>query len=246
MGMADDTDNRMALKQQQFNTAMERYATRRHYKAFSWLVSAVNITLQAYLLWCLRPLSIGIAGQAVALGAAYLLTDFINGLVHMYMDNNDRYTSWAGPLIANFHLHHRTPRYTRRNLLMVYALESGSKVWLVGYLAMTALLVTGAGLPPLVQYPLVYVGVLSSVAEVSHYLCHTSTAPVVLALGNCGILLSKRRHAGHHLSDNVNYAFLNGVTDPLLNLIARCWYPGYKQTTDRHFARYVCDDTGER
>lgn len=34
-------------------------------------------------------------------------------------------------------------------------------------------------------------------------------------------------------------AFLNGLTDPLINLIARKIYKGYKNTTDLHFAKYV-------
>jgi sterol desaturase/sphingolipid hydroxylase (fatty acid hydroxylase superfamily) len=197
--------------------------------------------MQVWLLWQTRTYSIGIGGQVVALLGAWLLADLINGLVHMYMDNNDRYDSLAGPLIANFHLHHKTPVYKPKSLPVVYFVESGSKVWLVTALAVLALLIRVDDLSPLPATLLVYSGVLSSIAEVSHYLCHTSVSPVAMFFGNCGILLSKRHHAIHHMQDNVGYAFLNGVTDPLINLFAARFSRGYKQQTDLHYATYRID-----
>lgn len=236
----------LATKQEQFNRAMERYTSQTRYALFGHLVSSANIALQLYLLYRVWPLSIGPVWQLVALVAAYLLTDFINGLVHMYMDNNDRYESIDGPLIANFHLHHKTPVYTRRNLLLVYFLETGSKVWLVGYLLLVVALQSAFKLNPTVFYTLVYIGILSSVAEVSHYLCHSSTSPVAMFLARIGLLLSKRHHAPHHLRDNNGYAFLNGFSDPLLNRIARSICTGYKQHTDLHYAQYSAADTESR
>ena len=230
------------LKQAQFNAAMERYTSRLAYRIFGYCVSVANISLQLYLVSRVMHLSLGVAGQLSALAAAWLLTDFINGLVHLYMDCNDRYDSLAGPLIANFHLHHRTPLYKKNPLLVVYFLESGSKVWLAGYLLAVALLLATVPLKPLVAWILVYIGILSSVAEVSHYLCHTSTSAVARLLAACGLLLSKRHHGRHHLQDNCNYAFLNGWSDPLLNMIARVCSPGYKSTTDRHYGAYDSED----
>ncbi len=236
----------LAAKQQQFNRAMERYSSQARYAQFGYLVSIANIILQLYLLYRVWPLSIGPLWQLVALAAAYLLTDFINGLVHMYMDNNDRYESIDGPLIANFHLHHKTPLYTKRNLLLVYFLETGSKVWLVGYLLLVVALEALFQINSTVLYTLVYIGILSSVAEVSHYLCHSSTSPVAMFLARIGLLLSKRHHAPHHLRDNNGYAFLNGFTDPLLDLIARACCRGYKQHTDLHYAQYSAGDAETR
>jgi sterol desaturase/sphingolipid hydroxylase (fatty acid hydroxylase superfamily) len=213
---------------------------------FGHLVSTANIALQLYLLYRIWPLSIGPAWQLLALVSAYLLTDFINGLVHMYMDNNDRYDSIDGPLVANFHLHHKTPVYKKHNLLVVYFTETGSKVWLMGYLLLVLALQAVFNLNGTILYTLVYIGILSSVAEVSHYLCHSSTAPVAMFLARIGLLLSKRHHAPHHLRDNNGYAFLNGFTDPLLNLIAAACCKGYKQHTDLHYANYVATDTESR
>jgi Lipid desaturase domain len=235
------TDLDLAEKQHQFNAAMERYTTRAGYKLFNTAVSTVNISLQLWLLWQLRSLSIGAAGHAVALLISWLLADFVNGLVHMYMDSNDRYDSPAGPLIANFHLHHKIPRYTPRSLPVVYFVETGFKVWLVPFLAVTVLVTESGWLAPLFLHILVYTGILSSVAEVSHYLCHNSVSPLAMLLGDCRILLSKKHHAVHHLQDNVSYAFLNGLTDPLINPIARSFFKGYKQHTDLHFATYTVD-----
>lgn len=236
----------LSAKQQQFNAAMALYTSQARYALFGHLVSTANITLQLYLLYRVWPLSIGPLWQLAALVAAYLLTDFINGLVHMYMDNNDRYESIDGPLIANFHLHHKTPLYTRRNLLLVYYMETGSKVWLVGYLLLVVAFASLFEINSTLLYTLVYIGILSSVAEVSHYLCHSSTSPVAMFLARIGLLLTKRHHAPHHLRDNNGYAFLNGFTDPLLNWIAARCCRGYKQHTDLHYENYTAADTKSR
>lgn len=235
----------LSQKQQQFNAAMERFHSMRIYGLFGQIVSLSNVSLQIYLLYRLWPHSIGIPWQAFSILVAYVLTDFINGLVHMFMDNNDRYDSVTGPLIANFHMHHKIPQYKRNKLPIVYFNETGSKVWLIGYLLAVSLLLE-AGLDPGVLYTLVYIGILSSVAEISHYLCHSSSAKTSIFLGNIGILLSKRHHVKHHLEDNTCYAFLNGFTDPLLNLIAARLYKGYKQTTDLHYLQYVVTADQER
>jgi hypothetical protein len=229
----------LELKQKQFNYAMELYTTRTIYREFGRVVSTINVSLQIYLLYQLLHLPIAAAWQIAALIAAFIATDFISGLVHMYMDNNDSYDSIAGPFIANFHLHHQRPVYRKKPIPIVYFVETGSKVWLVGYLLAVSLLVAMSDANPIVTHFLVYVGVLSSVAEVSHYLCHSSTSTVAMFIGRIGVLLPKRHHAVHHANDNTNYAFLNGVSDPLINLVARKLYQGYKKTTDRHFARYV-------
>ncbi|HBT83258.1 MAG TPA: hypothetical protein DEB35_07525, partial [Desulfuromonas sp.] len=184
--------------------------------------------------------------QPPLLLTAYFITDFINGLVHMIMDHSDRYTSLAGPLIANFHLHHKIPRYQDHALPVIYFNETGSKVWLVPTLGAVLALTCVEGISLYLLTLLIYVGVLSSVAEVSHYLCHNSTATFSVFLARCGLLLDKRHHACHHLHDNQNYAFLNGWSDPLLNRIALAIYPGYKRTTDLHFATYVPPDGDKR
>jgi hypothetical protein len=231
--------------QQQFNAAMARYHTGIAYQAVGWLVATVVIGLQGLLLLRVWQLPIGL-WQLPVLLVAWLLTDFVNGLVHMVMDNASGYRGLFGPLVANFHLHHRIPQYRRRPLPVVYFLESGSKIWLAVALA---LLVWGWPLlqaRPLFAWLLVYVGILSSLAEVSHYLCHSSMAPLGRWLGDCGILLGKRHHARHHLHNNVSYAFLNGLTDPLIDPIARRLYPGYKLSTDLHFAAYIPPDETSR
>jgi hypothetical protein len=233
-------------KQTQFNAAMARYDNRRTYGLFGNAVSVVNISLQAYLLYKVLPLSIGPWRQALVLLAAWILTDFINGLVHMIMDNSDRYESAAGPLVAAFHLHHKTPVYRKNPLPIVYFNETGSKVWLVFYLSGAALLLNLAAVPPALAYLMVYFGILSSVAEVSHYLCHRPEKSVLTPLSRVGILMSKSHHARHHTHDNTRYAFLNGMTDPLLNVIAGQWFGGYKKTTDLHYAAYSGPGTENR
>ena len=109
----------------------------------------------------------------------------------------------------------------------------------MGYLLLVLLIQLSFGIDPTVSYTLVYIGILSSIAEVSHYLCHTSTSALAGFLAKCGLLLSKRHHAGHHLQDNCSYAFLNGVSDPILDWIAAACCRGYKNNTDLHYAEYV-------
>jgi sterol desaturase/sphingolipid hydroxylase (fatty acid hydroxylase superfamily) len=243
---AANQDPALELKQRQFNAAMERYEREPFFQAFGKAVSIANVSLQALLLWLAWPGSIGLPLQLAALAAAYVLADFVNGLVHIYMDGSDAYDSPVGPLIAAFHLHHQTPRYRKNPLLVVYFNESGSKVWLVAYLLLAAAAIRLQLVPPVISWVLVYVGILSSVAEVSHYCCHTEDSRAVRMLQHAGLFLSKRHHARHHAADNVNYAFLNGLTDPLLNLIARWAGRGYKGTTDRHYAAYVGAGTANR
>ena len=170
---------------------------------------------------------------------AFVVTDFLNGLVHLIMDHKESYDSFYGPLVANFHLHHQTPKYARRPLPVVYFNETGAKIWLVPFLMLVLFLVMNASFSPFVLHTLIYIGILSSIAEVSHYLCHTSDSKTARFLGQIGILLSQEHHSPHHEEDNMNYAFLNGVSDPLINLIARTFFTGYKNTTDQHFVKYV-------
>lgn len=236
----------LSVKQQQFNNAMELYNSRKRYTYLGRAVSIINITLQSYLLYRIWPQEIGAVRQILSLMVAYLLTDFINGLVHMFMDDNDNYTSLAGPLIANFHLHHKVPQYKKHTLPVVYFTESGSKIWLIGYLSAVLYVLNMPGANLFTLHVLVYTGILSSCAEVSHYLCHTSRSRVVDFLAVCGLLLSKRHHAKHHLQDNRDYAFLNGCTDPLLNLIAPFYCDGYKRKTDLHYACYSGLESDER
>jgi hypothetical protein len=236
----------LTQKQQQFNDAMDRYEKKQGYQRVGHVVSFVNVTLQAVLAALALQQSIGPIRQVFTFAAAYVLADFINGLVHMYMDSNDNYESLAGPLIASFHLHHQTPRYKRKPLLAVYYHESGAKIWQVFFLIISVLGVWQGAITGVAAYGAMYFSVLSSVAEVSHYLCHVPQPRAPLLPGKVGILLPIRHHTRHHAEDNVNYAFLNGMTDPLLNVIARIMSRGYKNTTDVHYARYTGVGTENR
>ena len=239
-------DPALARKQEAFNAAMERYERVPVYQAIGRAASVANVALQLLTLVLVWPARLGAPLQLVAFAAAWVLADFVNGLVHVFMDGNEAYASPVGPLVAAFHLHHMTPLYKRKPLPLVYFDESGSKLWLVGYLALVALAIRAGAVPPLVAWVLVHVGILSSVAEVSHYCCHTLNGPWVRRLQRAGLLLSMKHHALHHRDDNVNYAFLSGVTDPLLNVVARRWSRGYKRTTDLHYGGYAGAGTSNR
>lgn len=239
-------DQVLTLKQQQFNAAMELYEQKSIYTGIGKVVSILVVSLQLLVLYLVLPLSLGAPLQVLSFFTAYLAADFLNGLVHMYMDNNGNYDSPVGPLIAAFHLHHRTPLYKEKTLPVVYFNESGSKIWLVGYLLAAALLIESAILPPFLSWTLAYIGIVSSFAEVTHYCCHVPDSGITRVINRSGVFLSKRHHARHHIADNVDYAFLNGLTDPLLNVIAKKFYRGYKNTTDLHYAAYTGKGTENR
>lgn len=239
-------NSELEIKQKQFNIAMTLYDNKKSYQLFGKLISTINISMQIFLLYKILPLTIGFGWQIISLVTAFFLADFINGLVHMYMDNNDNYNSLQGPLIAAFHMHHRTPVYRKNPILLVYFNESGSKIWLAVLLMIVAVIGLLFDINSLVLYTVFYFAVFSTIAEVSHYLCHKQNSKSVDFLAKIGLLLSKKHHGKHHLEDNVNYAFLNGMSDGLINLIAKTIYPGYKNTTDQHYRLYAGNDTKNR
>lgn len=236
----------LTVKQQQFNDAMKKYEEKRRYVFFNKCVSVTNMMLQLVFFFLVLQLDISALLLILAIVIAYLFTDFFNGLVHMYMDNNDDYTSIVGPFVASFHLHHKNPRYKKHMIPVVYFNESGSKFWLVLFLAGAVPAALFLEIHPFILYTLCLFGTFSSVAEVSHYLCHNSNTRLTLMLEKMRLLMPKKHHARHHLEDNLNYAFLNGLSDPLINLIARRVYGGYKHGTDKHFEHYTGAGTSNR
>ena len=232
-------------KQEAFNTAIQAYHKFEYYGYVYKAVSLFNVSAQILLFLTLFTFQIAVYWYLLLFIIAYYLTDFINGLVHLYMDNNDDYETLFGPFIASFHLHHKTPKYRDNTLFMIYFNESGPKFWLVPYLT-SVIVLSYLGANEILLTLLIYVGILSSVAEVSHYLCHNSKAAWVIHLQNLGVLLSKSHHNHHHKDDNKNYAFLNGMSDPLINYIAKKYYAGYVHGTDLHFEAYNGVDTKNR
>jgi hypothetical protein len=192
----------LTQKQQQFNVAMEKYEQIHGYQLVGHVVSFVNITLQAVLAVRVLQQTIGPLRQVLAFAAAYVLADFINGLIHMYMDNNDDYESLAGPLIASFHLHHKTPRYVQKPLIEVYYNESGSKIWLAFFLMFAVAGVWQGSIAGVAAYGTMYFSVLSSIAEVSHYLCHVPQPRAARLLGKVRILLPIHTICGIIYEDN--------------------------------------------
>ena len=226
-------------KQQEYNIAMNKYHNNIFYKNFGIVISIIIICLQFISLynvkWSNKILS---PIYLFYIFIIYAITDLFSGIAHMYMDNNDKYTSLAGPFIAAFHLHHKQPKYKDRHPLAIYFYESGTKYWLVLYLICVIYLQKNYKLKLSTNFILTGIGILSSISEVSHYLCHNSNNWLTKILQKYHILLSPKHHFIHHEKDNINYAFMNGMTDPLLNIIARNIYGGYINNTDQHYKNY--------
>lgn len=233
----------MPVQINNFRIAMQKYENNPFYARFGMGVSVVVVFCQFLSVWnsMQSPAHQGWLLIALIWIAAYLTADFVNGLVHLYMDNNTHYSSVVGPFIAAFHLHHLKLKYTVRHPMQIYFYESGYKIWLLFYL----LLLCGSQyfclLPAALNLFLVLFGIFSSLAEVSHYWSHHGTTQnsLVERLQRMHILLSKPHHRMHHRYDNTHYAFLNGMTDPLINIIARNWFLGYKHRADKHVEAYL-------
>ncbi len=201
-----NSKNNLDRKVNEFTQAIQKYLEHGSYQRFEILVSFLIVILQGITLFNLVHTykSTPFLYLVSALLLAYVTTDFINGLVHMYMDNNTHYTSIVGPYVAAFHLHHAKYVYQRRNPLKVYFDESGTKFWLLIYL----LFLLGVQLKVRLSVPtntgLVAFGIFSSIAELSHYWCHNATEKnrLVLWLQNNYVLLSKKHHKAHHCFDN--------------------------------------------
>lgn len=239
----DYNDPHLAIKIKEYGIAIEKYKNIAWYTRIEFFFSIVIITLQSATTvnLCQQYHTTSLLAIIVTLFIAYFLTDFINGLAHIIADNNENYaSSIVGPYYAAFKLHHIKLTYQNNPLLKVYFYESGHKIWLVFYLMIISIIQCLAHLNFCINLCLVSIGVLSSVAELSHYWCHnkTQTNRFIRLLQKYHLLLSMKHHKFHHRHDNTHYAFLNGMSDPLLNLIAKYFFSGYKNFSDQHVATY--------
>jgi len=64
------------------------------YKGFGYLVALAIISSQVVLVYLVVPYSIGLCAQLLVFICAYLCTDFINGLTHMYADTLNVMRIW--------------------------------------------------------------------------------------------------------------------------------------------------------
>lgn len=222
----------------EYKAAIEKYNTNPWYVRIETAASIFIIALQVITTIKLfhYPISINIIYFSIIFFLAFIATDFINGLVHMIVDNNTNYTSLTGPYVAAFHLHHLKIIYKNKHPLQIYFYETGHKLWLFFYLVILFLVQHYININFYLDLFLVLIGVLSSVSELSHYWCHNGAKNnrTIRFLQKYRILLSMKHHRFHHSEDNKHYAFLNGMTDYFLNVIAKHFYRGYKQHADQH------------
>lgn len=233
-----ENDAYLKIKITEYKVAIEKYNTSPWYRRVEILSSLIVISLQILTLILLfhQYVESNLIALVMTIVISYIATDFINGLVHMIMDNNTHYTSIIGPFIAAFHLHHSKLIYQTNNSAMLYFNESGRKFWLVFYLAILFLIQCCVHMNFYLALFLVGIGLFSCFAELSHFWCHNGrdNNSVIQLLQRYKILLSMDHHKFHHNKDNTHYAFLNGMTDCALNLIAHYFYQGYKNRADKH------------
>lgn len=231
------------VKVREFSLAIEKYNTISFYRKFETLVAILIVTLQIVsIIHVMETYHFhGVLICMELIFMAWLVTDFIGGIAHMIVDNNTNYTSITGPFVAAFHMHHSRRKYMKKHPLKIYFTESGQKFWLLAYLLILVVMQKFGVLNSDLNAGLVAFGVFSSIAEVSHYWCHNppKNKRLIYFLQKYRILLSLTHHRHHHVQDNRNYAFLNGLSDPLLNIIASNFFSGYKKNSDKHVAVYT-------
>lgn len=232
----------MNKKQQDYEVAITKYNTNPWYTRIEFFSSIIIVALQcitaANLFFYHVP--IHLLAFAMMLIITYFLTDFINGIVHMVVDNSAHYTSVIGPFVAAFNLHHTRLTYKSKHVIKIYFEESGHKLWLVFYLIILFTMQCSISINFYINVGLVALGIFSSFAELSHFWCHhaSQSHPLIRVLQQYRLLLCVHHHKIHHRDDNVNYAFLNGWSDPILNVIARYCCAGYKNRSDQYVMRY--------
>lgn len=238
-------ENAFERKVADYARAINKYNAFTFYKRFEFFISIFIVSMQVITsLFLISTYTFsGFFLFFVACMASYVATDFFNGIAHMIIDNIKGYNSFFGPFIAASHMHHIKLKYKKNNIIKVYFYESGQKFWLAIYLFFLFIVLFYCNINANVMLFFVLFGVLSSVAEVSHFLCHNQahkTKGLVVFLQRNHFLLNLNHHRLHHINDNVNYAFLNGMSDPLLNYIAKkiatC---GYKNSADLYVIEYM-------
>jgi len=238
-----NNSSHLQLKIKEYKTAIEKYNNIAWYRGIEVLASMIVITLQSATIMNLfyHHKTTGIIAIILTVFIAYVVTDFISGLVHMIMDNNTNYSSIVGPFVATFHLHHHKLTYQNKHPIKIYFYESGHKFWLVIYLLLLFIIQCFINLSFCLNLCLITISLMSSLSELSHFWCHNSPQAkgVIGLLQKYRILLSMNHHKFHHRDDNTHYAFLNGMTDPVLNVLANYLFKGYKNHTDKHVAAYV-------
>lgn len=238
----DTQHDDLEIKTNEYKTAIEKYNNVVLYQRVEIFIAVAIIALQ--ILTSIKLFQSYSATSMLAIiltiFAAYIATDFISGLVHMMVDNNTNYASLTGPFVAAFHLHHANLIYQNNHPLKIYFYESGHKFWLFFYLLILCAAQFFWRLNFCFNLFLVVIGILSSVSELSHFWCHNGARgnKMIRFLQKNHILLSMKHHKQHHRKDNMHYAFLNGMTDCFLNIIAHHFYRGYKNHSDKHVENY--------
>ena len=81
--------NEKSIKQENFNNAMALYENKNFYQNFTKIISTINIVGQILLIILLWKRNFEFHSHLKSIVLAYVIADFRNGLVLMYMDNNE-------------------------------------------------------------------------------------------------------------------------------------------------------------
>ena len=235
-------------KQQQFNNAMEKYEKMPVYVWVGHTTSFINVGCQVFLGWMVIKQPVGPFLQILTFAASYILADFVNGLVHMYMDYKpckpgtglkDLYF-WEGPrdsaefharqaqvyarisgferIVYDFKKHHPFPDLLGRHSFL--HLMKGPTFLLALPLSLVLNVVFLALQPPAWLLVGTVVFLLgSSMTQALHGALHRDDVGLALCLmRRTGLVMSRRAHQLHHDTLTQDFAVINGWANPLVNL----------------------------
>ena len=132
------SNNHLDVKVNEYKIAIEKYQNVPLYARVEIFIAVMVVILQIATFTQLihQYDTTSIIAILITLFVAYVATDFINGFVHMIVDNSINYKSVVGPYVAAFKLHHTRLTYQNKHLIKIYFYESGHKIWLFFYLGL--------------------------------------------------------------------------------------------------------------
>ena len=149
-----------------------------------------------------------------------IISDFLSGLVHIYLDNSK--ITYSGKLNdffkIGFQVHHLYPLYqwtTHKHFQPHY--EANTVFFLTIILSIINIFTYNSLI-------ICYILYLTILLQINHYWSHAiivkKKVPVIVNfLQEYGILLHYKKHMKHHSNYDTGFSFLNGWSDPIFNYI---------------------------
>ena len=155
--------------------------------------------------------------------AGWFIADLLSACFHIALDalGGTRAERWPflGQMVRDFRGHHEEPLNQEYLGYSLFALAPATVMLALTGSALTALL-----LPCGVVFA-VTVGLGIALSQATHRWAHAEAPRLVRWGQRCGLLLSPRRHAGHHVAFDRDFGSVNGWSHLMVNAVL--WLAGW-------------------